>query len=202
MIVSILTTGVANVASVVAAFTRLNCQTKLVSDAGAINDSDFLVLPGVGSFQSGMSSLLDKGLTDALRDRIAEGRPTLAICLGLQLLADASEESPGVRGLGVISETVTAFPDSVASPQFGWNWLSNENAPVLEEGGYVYYANSYRMTECPDGWGSGWTEYGGPFVGCIQKGAVVACQFHPELSGAYGNTILANWLSEGRRVPC
>ncbi|MBV71813.1 MAG: imidazole glycerol phosphate synthase subunit HisH [Myxococcales bacterium] len=202
MEVNILSTGVANVASVVAAFKRLNCKTKLISDAHAVTESPFLVLPGVGSFQSGMASLVDKGLVDALRVRISDGRPTLAICLGLQLLAEASEESPGVRGLSCIASTLTAFPNTVASPQFGWNWLSNENAPVLGDGGYVYYANSYRMTECPDGWGSGWTEYGGPFVGCLQKGAVVACQFHPELSGEYGSTILANWLNDERRATC
>lgn len=202
MEVNILSTGVANIASVIAAFKRLNCQTKLISDAHAVTEAHSLVLPGVGSFQSGMASLVDKGLVDALRMRISDGRPTLAICLGLQLLAEASEESPGVPGLSCIASTLTAFPNTVASPQFGWNWLSNENAPVLGDGGYVYYANSYRMTECPDGWGSGWTEYGGPFVGCIQKGAVVACQFHPELSGEYGSTILANWLNGERRATC
>ena len=202
MDVKILSTGVANVSSVVAAFKRLSCTARVISDLNAVERSDYLVLPGVGSFRSGMASLTKRGLVKELKDRIDEGRPTLAICLGLQLLANASEESPGVHGLGGISGTVTAFPETVASPQFGWNWLSNENAPVLEDGGYVYYANSYRMTECPDGWGSGWTDYGGRFVGCIQKGAVVACQFHPELSGTYGNTILTNWLSEGRRVPC
>jgi imidazole glycerol phosphate synthase glutamine amidotransferase subunit len=149
-----------------------------------------------------MDSLRAQGLVDAVQDRVRQGRPTLAICLGLQLLADTSEESPGIKGLGCIPNQVKAFPETVRRPQFGWNWLSNENTGVLGDGGYVYYANSYRITDCPPGWTSGWTEYGGTFIGCLQKGAVVACQFHPELSGAYGAEILTRWLEQGKDKTC
>jgi len=202
MDIKILSTGVANVASVTAAFQRLGCQTSLITDEDTVKDAEYLVLPGVGSFAAGMASLREKNLIDILRQRIDAQRPTLAICLGLQLLADSSEESPGVRGLGCVPTPVEAFPDTVRRPQFGWNWLSNEDAPVLGEGGYVYYANSYRLTQCPPGWTSGWTQYGGAFIGCIQRGPVVACQFHPELSGAYGAQVLSRWLNQGRTDPC
>ena len=202
MEVKILSTGVANVASVIAAFQRLKCRTSLVTDVETIENTDFLVLPGVGSFAAGMDSLREKSLVNVLQNRIAAQRPTLAICLGLQLLATTSEESPGVQGLQCIPNQVEAFPETVRRPQFGWNWLSNENTSVLGDGGYVYYANSFRITECPSGWTAGWTEYGGAFVGCLQKGAVVACQFHPELSGAYGAQVLSRWLEAGRAATC
>ena len=202
MNVKIVKTGVANVASVSAAFSRLGCEAALTESVAAVTTADALVLPGVGSFGAGMESLQERGMVDALRTRIAEGRPTLAICLGLQLLAETSEESPGVRGLGCLPLAVGSFPATVARPQFGWNWLANENAPVLGEGGYVYYANSYRLTNAPTGWQSGWSNHGEAFIGCLQKGAVVACQFHPELSGPYGSQVLGRWLDTARSTTC
>ena len=200
--VYIVETGLANVASVAAAFKRLGQDAKLTTNTSTIEKADFVVLPGVGSFGAGMAQLERLKLVDPLRDRINEGKPTLGICLGLQLLAQCSEESPGVSGIGCIETEVTAFPSSVRRPQFGWNWLANENTAVLGEGGYVYYANSFRMTACPAGWTAGWTNYGGQFIGCLQRGAVVTCQFHPELSGRYGGEILNRWLLLGGQTPC
>ena len=194
MEVTVIETGLANIASVRAAFERLGCVVQLTRSAESVLDAGAVVLPGVGSFGAGMKSLVEQDLVEAIRTRVVENQPTLAICLGLQLLASASEESDGVDGIGAFESLVQGFPSTVRTPQFGWNKIRNENAPVLGGGGFVYYANSYRLTSCPSGWQSGWTDYGGPFVGCLQRGQVVACQFHPELSGAYGAEILSRWL--------
>ena len=148
----------------------------------------------MGSFGAGMSSLSKSNLIEILQKRVRNNQPTLAICLGLQLLCKSSEESPNVTGLNCISESIRALPKIVKRPQFGWNWIANENTSILGDGGYVYYANSYCLPRSPTGWKSGWTDYGHPFVGCLQRGAVVACQFHPELSGTYGSQILGRWL--------
>ena len=202
MTITIVETGLANIASVRAAFKRLGRQTRLTNDPNEVRQADRVVLPGVGSFGAGMTQLNQLDLVEPLRTRIADDRPTLGICLGLQLLATQSEESIGVKGLSCLQTEVKQFPGTVKCPQFGWNWIANENTSVLGEGGYVYYANSYRLTQCPDGWSSGWTKYGGDFVGCLQRGSVVACQFHPELSGAYGSEVIKRWLSLGSKNVC
>ena len=196
MEVKILSTGVANVASVIAAFQRLKCRTSLVTDADTIENTDFLVLPGVGSFGAGMDSLREKSLVTVLQNRIAAQRPTLAICLGLQLLATTSEESPGVQGLRCIPNQVEAFPETVRRPQFGWNWLSNENTSVLGDGGYVYYANSFRITESP----SGWTLDGRNTVlmSAVYKKAPWWPVNSTLNSKAYGAQVLSRWLEAGR----
>ena len=127
MEVTIIETGLANIASVRAAFERLGCVVQFTHSAESIADADAVVLPGVGSFGSGMKSLIEQGLVGAIRSRIAENQPTLAICLGLQLLASASEESDGIDGIGAFESVVQVFPSTVRSQQFGWNEIRNEN---------------------------------------------------------------------------
>ena len=202
MKVTIVQTGLANVASVSAAFDRLNCQVTMTDEPRVIEDAQALVLPGVGSFGAGVEGLRQRELLGPLKARAERREPLLAICLGLQLLCEASDESPGVEGMGVIPGSVEVFPEPLRRPQFGWNEITNEDTSVLGSGGYVYYANSYRLERCPTGWQSGWTRYGAPFVGCLQSGPVVACQFHPELSGAYGAQILDRWLKLAKEASC
>ena len=119
--VTVVRTGSANLASVVAALGRAGRTPGLVDDAGAVARAERLVLPGVGAFGAVMARLVELGLVEALTERIAAGRPTLAICLGLQVLAEGSEESPGVAGLGVVPGRVTRLPGGVVVPQLGWN---------------------------------------------------------------------------------
>ncbi len=189
---SIVRTGVANTASVRAAFERFGVTTNVTTDPGAVRDAELAVLPGVGSFGAGMRSLRESGMDAAITDRVRSGLPTLAICLGLQLLARESDESPGVRGLGVIDAAVTRFPDGVRTPQFGWNRVQ-PSAPGPVDTGHAYFANSYRMTTAPSGWDAAITDHGGPFVSAMWHGRVLACQFHPELSGQWGQRILERW---------
>jgi len=197
--VGIVRTGVANTASVAAAFKRLGCDWTFVETASEVERAELLVLPGVGSFGAGMEALRAQGLTSALRDRIAGGLPTLAICLGLQLLCASSEESPGVHGLGEISGEVRKLGvEGVRLPQFGWNWVEADPiAPTLLSG-YAYYANSYGLFETPTGWAFATTDYSGTFIAALEKGPVLACQFHPELSGAYGSSLLERWLERAK----
>jgi imidazole glycerol phosphate synthase glutamine amidotransferase subunit len=113
--------------------------------------------------------------------------------VGLQVLCDASEESPGVPGLGLVPGTVRRFPSTVRVPQFGWNRVEAPPGGFLESG-YAYYANSYRLDAAPAGWTAATSDHGGPFVGALRRGDVLACQFHPELSGAWGLAMLGRWL--------
>lgn len=194
MDVAIVATGVANLASVAAALRRLQATPQIVADAAAVGDARAVVLPGVGAFGAAMRELHARELVQPLRARISAGRPTLAICLGLQLLAEWSEESPGAAGLGVVPGALGRFPSGVRVPQFGWNRIEPDAGCRLLAGGHVYFANSYRLVAAPPGWHAAWAEHGGRFVAGIERGEVLACQFHPELSGGFGAAILRRWL--------
>ena len=192
--VSVIRTGVANLASVVAGFERLGAHVHVKESADDAHRASFLVLPGVGAFGAGMKQLHDTGVVEALQERVALGRPTLAVCLGLQLLCDSSEESPDVRGLGVLPDRIKRFPPGLSVPQMGWNQIAPDDRCRLLQPGYAYFANSYRLLEAPAGWQVATADYGGKFVAALERGAVLACQFHPELSSAWGQSLLARWL--------
>ncbi|MCB9741648.1 MAG: imidazole glycerol phosphate synthase subunit HisH [Alphaproteobacteria bacterium] len=194
MKVVIVSTGAANTASVLAGLRRAGADPLVSIDITEIQDAARLVLPGVGAFGAAKASLEAQGLVPVLQARLAAGRPTLCICLGLQLLAESSEESPGVSGLGVLPAQVTRFPKGLRVPQLGWNRVQARPDCQLLESGYAYYANSYRLTEIPEGWTGAMSEHGGPFVAALERGPVLACQFHPELSGDWGQALLGRWL--------
>jgi imidazole glycerol-phosphate synthase subunit HisH len=191
--VVVVPTGTANLASVRAALARLGANPRLAEDAAMIADATHVVLPGVGSFGAAMAGLQEAGLDAALATRVRAGRPTLAMCVGLQVLFEASDESPHATGLGVIPGHIGRFPDSVRAPQFGWNRIAPSPGCRLVEPGYAYFANSYRVLEAP-GCAIATAEHGGRFVAALEQGRVLACQFHPELSGAYGQELIARWL--------
>lgn len=191
--VAIVPTGTANLASVEAAFRRLGAEPRIVEDAAAVVRAGHVMLPGVGAFAAALERLQAHGLDRALIERIGADRPTIAICVGHQLLFEASEESPGVAGLGIVRATVTRFPETVRVPQFGWNKVEAAEDCNLLESGYAYFANSYRALEAP-GWKVATAGHGGPFVAAMEKGNVIGCQFHPELSGDYGAALLSRFL--------
>lgn len=196
---TLIPTGTANTASVVAAFRRLGIEPEVTSDPAAVEQAERVVLPGVGSFGAAGGAIDDQGVSDNLARRVAQGHPTLAVCVGMQLLAVESEESPGARGLGVIDVRVTRFDDRVRIPQLGWNTVEPEPGSRYLEPGWAYFANSYRLEGAPDGWTVATTDHGGRFVSAIERGEVLACQFHPELSGDWGLAMLDRWLSGGTR---
>ncbi|MBI1825062.1 MAG: imidazole glycerol phosphate synthase subunit HisH [Planctomycetes bacterium] len=202
--VAVLRTGVANVASVLAGLRRAGADACLVDDARSVEEADQLVLPGVGSFEAAMTQLRSRGLVEPLAQRVCADRSTLGICLGMQLLGSGSEESPNVAGLGVFPERATRFDSCVRVPQLGWNFLSIDSACRLIQPGCAYFANSYRFTEAPVGWRAAWSDHGGRFVAALERGSILACQFHPELSGAWGVALLRRWVtaSEAEVVEC
>jgi glutamine amidotransferase len=192
-VVHVVSTGVANVASVLAAFRRLGADPQEIDQPEAVSAAEYLVLPGVGAFAAAMQALQARDLFEPLRERIRNGQPTLAICLGLQLFAAESEESPGVDGLGIWPDRVVRLR-SERVPQLGWNRVEAASASRYLESGYVYYANSYCLAAEPLGWMASWSEHDGKLVAAVERGGILACQFHPELSGAWGEQLLRRWL--------
>lgn len=187
-------TGVANTASVAAAFARLGVAVRASVRADELERAAAVVLPGVGAFAAGAARLRELSLDRVLGERVRAGRGTLAICLGMQLLCEASEESPGVRGLGVVPGIVRAFPATVRSPQLGWNRVAPRGESWCEAG-FAYFANGYRLADAPPDWDVATTEHGGPFVSALRRGAAWLCQFHPEISGRFGERFLSAWLA-------
>ena len=125
----------------------------------------------------------------------------MGICLGMQLFAEASEESPGEAGLGIVPGTAERFRSAdIRIPQLGWNEVIPQTGCRLLQPGHAYFANSYRLAQVPAGWHGALTTHGEPFVAAFERGPVLACQFHPELSGAWGRALLTRWLEAGERV--
>ncbi len=194
--VAILPTGTANLASVEAAFRRLGAVPVVVETAAALARASHVMLPGVGAFGAARERLEALGLVEALRRRIEADLPTIAICVGHQLLFEASEEDPEVSGIGIVEGRVTRFPKGVRVPQFGWNEVEAGDGCSLLESGFAYFANSYRATAAR-GWHVATARHGGPFVAAMERGRVIGCQFHPELSGDYGAALLSRFLELG-----
>jgi len=197
--VVVVPTGTANVASILAGLRRAGAAPRIASEAAEVLEAPGVVLPGVGALAAAMERLHADGFVDVLRDRLRAGRPTLAICLGLQLLAENSEESPGVDALGVVKGRASRFPDTVRVPQMGWNQVDPGSGCRYIRPGWAYFANSYRLDTAPAGWDAATTDYGGPFVAALERGPILACQFHPELSGSWGGELLTRWV-DGARI--
>lgn len=200
--VLVVPTGTANMASVLAGLKRAGARARVTTDPGEVLRSGRLVLPGVGALGAAMDRLTRDGLTEALAARVREGRPTLAVCLGLQILCESSAESPGVRGLGVFTGRAEKFPSSVRVPQIGWNRVEAQNGCRMVDSGYAYFANSYRLAAPPAGWKAAFSDHGGRFVSALERDRVLACQFHPELSGCWGLALIRRWLEQSGGGSC
>jgi imidazole glycerol-phosphate synthase subunit HisH len=191
--VVVLPTGTANLASVLAACARLGARAEIAREPAEVAEAERVVLPGVGTFGATMAGLRAAGLAVAIAERARGGAPILAMCVGLQVLFEASEENPGSAGLGVLSGRVGRFPETVRVPQFGWNRIEPEPGCRFLEGGFAYFANSFRTLAAP-GCKVARAEHGESFVAALERGPLLACQFHPELSGAFGHRLIARWL--------
>jgi glutamine amidotransferase/cyclase len=200
--ISLLDYGAGNVRSVRNAVHKLGYELTDIERPEDILRAERLIFPGVGSFGSAMQRLHQYGYVEPLREYLRAGRPFLGICLGLQLLFEGSDESPGVGGLGLIPGTIRRFEAGKLSvPHMGWNGirLQGESALVESYGGEkLYFVHSYRaLRESVNAdWVLAVTDYGGDFVSGVQKGKVAAFQFHPEKSGAAGLQLLARFLSD------
>ncbi len=189
-----------NIKSVENAFRSLGGDAVLSRDPALIEAADKVVLPGVGLFGDARNKLKNYGLDETIHKVIDSGRPFLAICVGLQLLFDGSEESPEAEGLKVFPGMIKRIPsaDGLKVPQIGWNSLHLENESRLlhgiGEGSYVYFVHSYYLESADPSIVTASTEYGTHIHAAVEKGNVFATQFHPEKSSRIGLRILKNFM--------
>lgn len=211
--VMIIDTGLANLRSVEVALQRLGATTRRITDAHDLARATRVVLPGVGAFGAGMANLHARDLASSVRQRALAGLPTLAICLGLQLLCDGSDEAAGSRGLGAIPARVRRLPAAARVPNLGWCAVGglDDDARTAGRGTRVhaYFAHSYAVPGADlerlhaGGWQTLTADHGGTFLAAARRRGVLACQFHPELSGEWGARLLRAWLDnpEQEMVP-
>lgn len=192
--------GSGNLRSVTKALAAVGAQPRLVTSPAALAGIDAIVVPGVGAFGDCAKNLRATGLWDPLREWIASDRPYLGICLGYQLLFEASEETPGVAGLGALPGIVRRFPASgLKVPHMGWNTLDLRQ-PVdrlyagLDENPSVYFVHSYFPQPADPSVVTATCDYGAPFAASVTRGALSAVQFHPEKSQRTGLAILKNFV--------
>lgn len=199
-----------NTRSVLNALHALGRDAALTRDPSVIRAAERLILPGVGAFGEAMERLRSFGLDALLREAADSGRPLLGICLGQQLLFEKSEESPGVRGLGILAGCCRRLPDNreLKIPQIGWNDLcypekDAEGVPAgrlfrgVPEHSYVYFVHSYHVVPEDRSVIAATVTYGTSVAAAVEKGNVFACQFHPEKSAETGRRILKNFLEIG-----
>ncbi|SHI51774.1 imidazole glycerol phosphate synthase subunit HisH [Pseudobutyrivibrio xylanivorans] len=197
--IAILDYDAGNIKSVEKAFGILGEETILTRDFRVIEKADRLVLPGVGSFADAMSHLKKYELDKAIKDYVKSGKPFIGICLGLQLLFESSEESPGVEGLHLLDGVVKRIPDGpgVKVPHIGWNSLDFPNKGKLfegiDEGSFVYFVHSYYLEAADPSIVKATTDYGCHIHASVEKDNIFACQFHPEKSSTVGLQILKNF---------
>lgn len=188
-----------NIKSVEKAVKRYGQDVVLTRDAEVLRAADKVILPGVGAFGDAMDKLKKYGLDTVIREVISSGKPFLGICLGLQLLFEESEETPGVKGLGVLKGKIVRIPETgLKVPHIGWNSLKFEKGTPLfnglSDGAYVYFVHSYYLKAEEDIVIAS-TEYATHIHAAVAKDNVFACQFHPEKSSEVGLRILENFVN-------
>ena len=189
-----------NLKSVEKAFQYLGVEAKITSSAEEILGADKIILPGVGAFGDAMEKLNNSGLSEVIREAVRRKIPLLGICLGLQLLFEASEESPGVDGLSVLKGKIIRIPDKEGFkvPHIGWNSLKiNPESKLfagIPEDSYVYFVHSYYLV-AEEPIVAATTDYVVDIHAAVEKEHVFACQFHPEKSGDIGLKLLKNFAT-------
>ena len=188
-----------NIKSVEKALHSLGEEVVLTRDRDTILRADKIILPGVGAFGDAMRNLKKYGLDQVIHEAVEQNIPFLGICLGLQLLFESSEESPGVEGLGILKGKILRIPEQegLKIPHMGWNSLKLENDGRLFRGiegePYVYFVHSYYLKAEEEEIVRAATTYSTCIHASVEKGNVFACQFHPEKSSTVGLKILKNF---------
>lgn len=201
MTIAVVDMAVSNVGSVANMLRRIGARAQVTAAPDDVEAADRILLPGVGSFDVAMAQLRGSGLDDVLRRAAARGVPILGVCLGMQLLADGSEEG-ALPGLGLIPGRVRRLPAEIGTvrypvPHMGWNTVSVTKPTALdlvgEPGRRYYFVHSYAF-ECEDpGDQLGVTRYGAEFTSAVERQNVVGVQFHPEKSHRHGMDLLTAW---------
>ncbi len=190
-----------NIKSVENALRFLGHDVVVTADPEVILQADHVILPGVGAFGDAMQRLRGRGLEDTIREVVDRGTPFLGICLGLQLIFEESEESPGVRGLALLPGRIRRIPDGEGRkvPQIGWNDISfpgeSRLFKGLPQGSFVYFVHSFYLEAGDRSDVAATTEYGVRIDAAVEHGNLFACQFHPEKSERVGMQILENFLA-------
>lgn len=201
--IAIIDYGVGNLFSVEKAFLALGADVKVTSNAAEIAKAEKIVLPGVGAFGDCMKNLAATGLIPAIKESINQGIPLLGICVGLQILFEGSEESPDVKGLGILKGYVKKInAPNLKIPHMGWNSLKIAQTRQkidlykgLSDKPYVYFVHSYHAVPSDKNIITATADYGETITAAVAKENVQATQFHPEKSGDVGLHILKNFIN-------
>ena len=196
--IAIVDYGMGNLCSVQKAMEHLGAETVITDSPDIISRADKIVLPGVGAFGDAMRELGSRGLVEPLRRAVASQKPFLGICLGMQVLFDRSEESPGVGGLSILPGEVKRFVTGLKVPHMGWNQICiRRQTPIfrgVEDGAYFYFVHSYyAVPDCAEDVATT-TDYAVEFASAICRGNLFGTQFHPEKSQSVGLKILKNFI--------
>lgn len=200
-VIAILDYDAGNIKSVEKAMLLLGQDVTVTRERERILKADKVILPGVGAFGDAMGKIRQYGLYEVIHEVVEQGTPFLGICLGLQLLFERSEESPGVEGLGILKGEILRLPDTpgLKIPHMGWNSLEFRNNGRLFEGlpqeSYVYFVHSYYLKAADEGIVTAAAEYGTQIHASVEQNNIFACQFHPEKSSDVGIRILKNFIS-------
>lgn len=195
-----------NIKSVEKALAFLGEEAVVTRDRETILGAEKVILPGVGSFGDAMGRIRSYGLEEVIHEVVDCKIPFLGICLGLQLFFERSEESPGVKGLGLLPGEIVRIPDQegLKIPHIGWNSLELQNDGRLfegiENGSYVYFVHSYYLKAKEPEIVKATTKYSTLIHAAVEKDQIFACQFHPEKSSDVGMQILRNFIRIGREV--
>ena len=199
--IAIIDYGAGNIQSVYKALKFIGADCKVTSDKDEILNADGAILPGVGSFGDAMDTMTKRGIKDTIIEYTKSGKPFLGICLGLQLLFPESEETPGVKGLDIFKGTITKIPNqnrTLKIPHMGWNNISikqkNGIFKDIEGEPYVYFVHSFYLKAQDKDIVAATTQYGIEIDAAVQKGNIIATQFHPEKSGDVGLKMLKNFV--------
>lgn len=202
--VAIIDYGAGNLSSVKKALDYLGAESEITQDKEKILIASHVILPGVGSFGDAMHSMQERGLVETVKKAALSGKPFLGICLGLQLLFESSDESPDVKGLGILNGKIITIPKDTGLkvPHMGWNSVSlKQNNGIfsnIEDNSYFYFVHSYYLDGADEDVIAATAEYGVTIECAVQKGNLCATQFHPEKSSKIGLKLLENFLkSEG-----
>jgi len=195
-VIAIVDYGAGNLTSVVKALQHLAQQCAVTSDPDIVGRAEKWIIPGVGNFKA-TAPLANSKLGAVVREGVANGRPLLGICLGLQWMFAGSTEAPGLSGLGAFVGQCTRFTDRVKSPHVGWDSLAMTGSSRLlagiPSGSYMYFTHSYRAPLCADTVAT--CTYEQPFTAAAERGNLFGVQFHPEKSGDVGLQILENFCA-------
>ena len=195
--IAVLDYGIGNLRSAEKALQHVGGDARLVTSPDEARGADAVVLPGVGAFGACIDALRASGLDEVALDAVADGKPFLGICVGMQLLYEGSDEDPDAKGLGILGGRIRRLPDGVKHPQMQWNLLelAQPDDPLVHDLGaepWVYFVHSYAAEDT--GHTVATCDYGGPVVGIVAEDNVRATQFHPEKSGPVGLQLLRNFV--------